>query len=178
MGGQKANKLKGKTESNSGREVYFKGGKKEFFKSEHCASGEQKTMKIKFFPKNIEADVDPNKSVLEIARELGLSIQSSCNGMCACGDCRVFLKEGEGHVFPPTDKEMELIGRGHYVDQRRLSCQLYCFGNVSVNLKEQEERNAHGKISRQFLERAQKKTPEEAKSLGGIFIQEDKYIGE
>lgn len=135
-------------------------------------------MKVKFLPQNIEADVNPNKSVLEIAKELGLSIQSSCNGMCTCGDCRVFLKEGEGHVFPPTAKEIELIGRGHYVDQRRLSCQLYCFGSVSVNLQEQEERDSHGKISKQFLEKARKKTPEEAKSLGGIFIQEDKDIKE
>lgn len=133
-------------------------------------------MKIKFFPQNVEVDINPNKSVLEIAREQGLVIQSSCNGMCACGDCRVFLKEGEGHVFPPTAKEIGLIGRGHYLDQRRLSCQLYCFGNVSINLEEQEERANQGKISKQFLERAQKKTPEEAKSLGGILIQEDKDI--
>lgn len=133
-------------------------------------------MKIKFFPQNVEVDVNPNKSVLEIAREQGLFIQSSCNGMCACGDCRVFLQEGEGHVFSPTAKEIGLIGRGHYLDQRRLSCQLYCFGDVSVNLKEQEERANQGKISKQFLERAQKKTPEEAKSLGGILIQEDEDI--
>lgn len=133
-------------------------------------------MKIKFFPQNVEVDVNPNKSILEIAREQGIFIQSSCNGMCACGDCRVFLQEGEGHVFPPTAKEIGLIGRGHYLDQRRLSCQLYCFGDVSVNLEEQEERANQGKISKQFLERAQKKTPEEAKSRGGILIQEDEDI--
>ena len=133
-------------------------------------------MKIKFLPQNIEVDVNPDKSVLEIARELGLSIQSSCNGMCSCGDCRVFLKEGEAHVFPPTSKEIGLIGRGHYVDQRRLSCQLYCFGPVSVDLSGQEDRSGQGKITKEFLERAQKKSPEEAKSLGGILIQEDEDI--
>ena len=133
-------------------------------------------MKIKFSPQNVEVDVNPNKSILEIAKESGLSIQASCNGMCACGDCRIFLTEGEGHVFPPTAKEIGLIGRGYHIDQRRLACQLYCFGNVSVNLEEQEERSGQGKLSKQFLERAQKKTPEEAQSLGGILIQEDEDI--
>jgi len=78
-------------------------------------------MKIKFIPQNVEVEVDPNKNVLEIARENGLAIQSSCNGMCSCGDCRVFLKDGESHVLSPSEKELNLIGQGHYRDQRRLS---------------------------------------------------------
>ena len=133
-------------------------------------------MKIKFQPLGIEADVNPEKSVLETAREAGVFIQSSCNGMCACGDCRVFLTEGEGNVLPPALKEMELIGPGGYLDQRRLACRLYCFGDVSLDLSEQEERRSQGKISRQFLERAGKTRPEEAKSAGGVLIQDDKDI--
>ena len=135
-------------------------------------------MKIKFMPQNIEADADPNKSVLEIARELGIPIQSSCNGMCSCGDCRVFIEEGEGHVFPPTAKEMELTGRGFYVDQRRLACQLYCFGPVSVNLKGQEPRKGSAAISKEFLERSGKQSAQDAKSRGGILIEEDQDIKE
>ena len=135
-------------------------------------------MKIKFHPSGIEADVNPDKSVLETAREAGVFIQSSCNGMCACGDCRVFLTEGEGNVLPPAIKEMEIIGRGCYLDQRRLACRLYCFGDVSLDLREQEERRSQGKISRQFLERARKSRPEEAKSVSDILIQEDKLIRE
>ena len=131
-------------------------------------------MKIKFLPKNIEVDVNPEKSLLEIARENGIAIHSSCNGMCSCGDCRVFLKEGEHCVPAPTSEELKLIGQGHYVDQRRLACQLYCFGSVTVDLSEQEERAAQGHISQQFLERAQKKTAEESHSVSGMLITEDK----
>ncbi len=131
-------------------------------------------MKIKFLPQNIEIEANPDKSVLELARACGIRIQSSCNGMSSCGDCRVFLKEGENHVLPPAGEELKLIGQGHYIDQRRLSCQIYCFGNVTVDLSEQEERFQQGKISKQFLERTQKRSPLETRSKGGILIEEDK----
>ena len=133
-------------------------------------------MKLKFIPQNIELDVEPDKTVLEISRELGLRIQSSCNGMCNCGDCRVFVKEGEPNLLLPSAKELKLIGHGHYIDQRRLACQLYCFGDVVIDLSEQEERANQGKISQQFLKRAQKKSPDEAHSKSDILIEDDEDI--
>ena len=133
-------------------------------------------MKLKFTPQNIEVDIEPGKTVLEISKELGLRIQSSCNGMCNCGDCRVFVKEGETNLLLPSTKELKLIGQGHYVDQRRLACQLYCFGDVVVDLSEQEERANQGKISQQFLKRAQKKSPDEARSKSDILIEDDEDI--
>ncbi len=133
-------------------------------------------MKLKFIPQNIEVEADPSKTVLEIGRELGLFIQSSCNGMCACGDCRVFVREGESHALFPSVQELKLIGQGHYMDQRRLACQLYCFGDVVIDLSEQEDRANQGKISQQFLKRAQKKSPEDAYSKGDILIEDDDDI--
>ena len=130
-------------------------------------------MKIKFVPQNVEVDIDPDKNILEVARENNISIQSSCNGLCNCGDCRIFLKDGEANVLPPSSKELKLIGQGHYMDQRRLACQLYCFGPVTVDLTEQEERAKQGKISAQFLEKAQKKSASEAQSKSDIFIEDD-----
>lgn len=133
-------------------------------------------MKLKFIPHNVEVDVDSNKSVLEISRDLGLNIQSSCNGMCSCGDCRVFVREGETNLLLPAAKELKLIGQGHYMDQRRLACQLYCFGDVVVDLSEQKEKAGQGKISQQFLKQAQKKSPEEAQSKSDILIEDDEDI--
>ena len=133
-------------------------------------------MKLKFIPQNIEVDIDPNKNVLEVSRELGLPVQSSCNGMCGCGDCRVFVKEGETNLLQPTAKELKLIGQGYYLDQRRLACQLYCFGDVVIDLSEQEERENQGKISQQFLKRTQKSSVEEARSKSDILIEDDEDI--
>ena len=133
-------------------------------------------MKLKFIPQNVEVEVNPEKSVLEVSRELGLKIQSSCNGMCSCGDCRVFVREGGTNFLLPTDKELKLIGQGHYIDQRRLACQLYCFGDVVIDLSEQNERESQGKISQQFLRRAQKNSVKEAQSKSDILIEDDEDI--
>ena len=133
-------------------------------------------MKLKFVPQNVEVDVESDKTVLEISRELGLSVQSSCNGMCSCGDCRVFVCEGETNLLLPSAKELKLIGQGHYIDQRRLACQLYCFGDVVIDLSEQEEKASQGKISQQFLKKAQKNSPDEARSKSDILIEDDEDI--
>ena len=133
-------------------------------------------MKLKFVPQNVEVDVESDKTVLEISRELGLSVQSSCNGMCSCGDCRVFVREGETNLLLPSAKELKLIGQGHYIDQRRLACQLYCFGDVVIDLSEQKERASQGKISQQFLKKAQKNSPDEARSKSDILIEDDEDI--
>ena len=133
-------------------------------------------MKLKFIPDNIEIEVDSEKSVLEISRDLGLNIQSSCNGMCSCGDCRVFVKEGETNLLFPTEKELKLIGQGHYVDQRRLACQLYCFGNVVIDLSEQKEKESQSRISQQFLSKIKKQSIEDTESKSDIFIEDDEDI--
>lgn len=133
-------------------------------------------MKIKFIPQDIEIPIDSNKTILEVARENDISIQASCNGLCQCGDCRIFLKEGDANVFPPSSKELKLIGQGYYMDQRRLACQLYCFGPVVVDLNEQDKRAKQGKISAQFLERTQKKSVQDTQSKSDILIEDDEDI--
>ena len=133
-------------------------------------------MKLKFLPQNIEVDIDSDKTVLEVSRELDLNIQSSCNGICNCGDCRVFIKDGEANVFLPSEKELKLIGQGHYLDQRRLACQLHCFGDVVIDLSEQEERFSQGKISKDFLKRARKEKKEEVHSKDDILIKDNEDL--
>src|SRR5690606_24316050 len=48
--------------------------------------------------------------------------------------------EGDYNVLPPSYKELELIGTSFFVDHRRLSCQLRCFGDITVDLTEQIEK--------------------------------------
>lgn len=133
-------------------------------------------MKLKFIPQNIEVDIESNKNVLEISREMGFNIQSSCNGLCSCGDCRVFVKEGSSNLLSPSNKELKLIGEGHYLDQRRLACQLYCFGDVVIDLSEQEDRFNQGKISQSFLKKTQKQSVQETYSKSDILIKDDEDI--
>ncbi len=129
-------------------------------------------MKLKFLPQNISVDIEQGKSVMDMARENKLPVSSSCNGMCSCAECRVYVVEGEAHILPPTTKEVELIGGGHFVDNRRLSCQLFCFGDVTVDLSEQVERQKQGG-KKQFLKRLSKEGGEESASVGGILVDQE-----
>ena len=131
-------------------------------------------MKIKFLPQNISIEAVSGKSVMEQAKQHKLPVSSSCNGMCSCAECRVYIVEGESHVLPPTAKEVELIGGAYFLDHRRLSCQLFCFGDVTVDLSEQVERVQHQKgITKQFLKKLHK---EEVSSVGGVLVEQDQEI--
>lgn len=97
-------------------------------------------MKLKFIPINKEFETNPNKTVLQIATENGIEIKSVCKGIPSCAECRVMIAEGERNVLPPTHAEINLIGTTYYLEGRRLSCQLRCFGDVTIDLTEQIER--------------------------------------
>ncbi len=97
-------------------------------------------MKVKFVPQNIEVDVTPEKSLLQIATENQIEIKSICKGVPSCAECRVRIVEGENNVLPPNKTELGLIGTNWRIDSRRLSCQVRCFGNITVDLTEQIER--------------------------------------
>ncbi|MEK6556581.1 MAG: 2Fe-2S iron-sulfur cluster-binding protein, partial [Bdellovibrionota bacterium] len=99
-------------------------------------------MKVKFIPQNIELDIEPNQSVMKLAHEKGIYIKSVCGGLPSCSECRVRVIEGEQNVLPPSTKELNLIGTGYFIDQRRLSCQLKCFGDVVIDLTEQIAKQA------------------------------------
>lgn len=97
-------------------------------------------VKIKFIPQNIEVEVDSSKSLLQMATENKIEIRSLCKGVPSCAECRVKLVEGENNVTPPNKAEIGLLGTNYYLESRRLSCQVYCYGNVVVDVSEQLDR--------------------------------------
>ena len=129
--------------------------------------------KIKFLPDNVEYDISSEKSVMELAFEKDIQIQSSCKGMATCGECRVIVVEGENQVLPPTSQEVSLIGQGHYIDHRRLSCQLYCFGDITVDVTEQKEESADQSISKTFLKRIKKDKAADVHSIRDNLIEQN-----
>ncbi|MBC7754195.1 MAG: (2Fe-2S)-binding protein [Moraxellaceae bacterium] len=94
-------------------------------------------MKIKFMPQNIEIEGNPNKTLLQMAQENQIKIKSICNGKPSCAECRVKILEGSSNVPPPGKEELNLIGTSYFIDNRRLSCQVRCFGSITVDLTEQ-----------------------------------------
>jgi ferredoxin len=133
-------------------------------------------MKVKFMPQNIELPIEPGESVLEVAHKNGIPIRSTCNGMPSCAECRVNVTDGEYNVLPPSKKELSLIGTGYYIDQRRLSCQMHCFGDVTVDTKDHIERANEGPITKKFLSRVQKSSAQESHSVGGVLIEQEESV--
>lgn len=129
-------------------------------------------MKVKFVPQNIELEIKPNQSVMNLAHENNVPIKSVCNGMPSCAECRVRVIEGEENVLPPSSKELALIGTGYFIDQRRLSCQLLCFGDITIDLAEQVEKQKESTASRKFLAK-KKDQSEESHAVTGNLIEQD-----
>lgn len=133
-------------------------------------------MKVKFIPQNVEFEIAPNQTVKDLADKNGIFIKSVCNGLPSCAECRVRVVEGEHNVLPPATKELNLIGTGHFIDQRRLSCQLICFGDITVDLSEQVE-----KQKREGMRRPQgsRKTEEEVShAVAGNLLEQDSTLQE
>ncbi len=130
-------------------------------------------MKVKFVPQNVEFEIKQGQSVMDLAHEKGLPIRSTCNGLPSCAECRIKVVDGEWNLNPPSRKELGLIGTGFYIDQRRLSCQMICFGDVTVDLQEQVEKGTEGPVTKKFLTKVHKATAAESHSLGGVLIEQE-----
>ena len=85
----------------------------------------------------VEIPVDPTKSLLQLATENNIKIKSICNGVPSCSECRIKIVEGAHCVPEPSKAELNLIGTTYYLDGRRLSCQVRCFGSITVDMTEQ-----------------------------------------
>jgi 2Fe-2S ferredoxin len=128
-------------------------------------------MKVKFVPQNIELEIEPNQSVMKLAHDNGVYIKSVCGGLPSCSECRVRVIEGDQNVLPPSTKELNLIGTGYFIDQRRLSCQLKCFGDIVIDLTEQIAKQATDGPKRP---QGSKKDEREASyAVSGNLIQQD-----
>lgn len=126
-------------------------------------------MKVKFLPSGEEHEIEFNETILHLAQRKDLHIQSVCKGLPSCAECKVQIKEGEHHVLPPSSKEVALIGTAHYVDMSRLSCQLRCFGDVTVDLAEQVEKQERMKLKAKERGRSDGK---ESQAVLGSIVEE------
>lgn len=133
-------------------------------------------MKVKFVPQNVEYEIRLGQTVLDLAHEKGITIHSTCNGMPSCAECRIKVVEGEYNLLPPSKKELSLIGTGYYIDQRRLACQMLCFGDVTIDTTEHLEKENEGPITKKFLSKVHKTSAEESHSVGGILIEQEESV--
>jgi ferredoxin len=133
-------------------------------------------MKVKFLPQDVELEIEQGQTVMDLAHKNNIPIRSTCNGMPSCAECRVKVLDGDWNVNPPSRKELSLIGTGYYIDQRRLSCQMLCFGDITVDTTEQVEKSAEGPVTKKFLTKVHKDSAAESHSLGGVMLEENNQL--
>lgn len=98
-------------------------------------------MKLKFLPTGKEIEITPEKTLLQVSLENQVDIKSICKGKLICAECRVKVVEGEANCLPPTRAELSLLGTAWQLESCRLACQVRCFGDVTIDMTEQIQRD-------------------------------------
>ncbi len=98
--------------------------------------------------------------LLEVARALGVDVDSVCGGRGLCGRCQVTIAEGEfakhgirsarDHVSPFGEVEKNYRGRRRLGAEGRLSCQAQLLGDVVVDVP--AESQVHKQVVRKRAE--------------------------
>jgi len=79
-----------------------------------------------------------NTSLLDVLRDRGIRIRSSCGGHATCSDCIVKVSSGDKNLSGVNFEEKKLLGNVYYITKERLACQVKCSETVSDEVSEME----------------------------------------
>ena len=118
------------------------------------------TALVVFTPSGRRARFALGTPLLEIARTLGVDVDSVCGGRGLCGRCQVTIAQGEfakhgirsaqDHVSPFSEVEAGYRGRRRLGGDSRLSCQARLAGDVVVDVP--PESQVHKQVVRKRAE--------------------------
>ena len=74
-------------------------------------------------PSGQKIEITQDKSILEVLKEQGIYIKSSCGGVASCTDCKIKIVSGEDALTSPPFEEIQLLGNVFHITKERLSCQ-------------------------------------------------------
>lgn len=78
--------------------------------------------RVTFDPSSTEIDAAIGKTLLDVAHDHEVGIESLCGGKGLCGTCEVAIESGASSIAPPTDADRFLIEEAALAAGRRLSC--------------------------------------------------------
>jgi ferredoxin, 2Fe-2S len=74
-------------------------------------------------------------SILDVALNLGVPLEHSCGGNCACTTCHVIVRRGERNLSPMDDFEADRLDIAEGLTlHSRLACQAVVRGDVVVEI--------------------------------------------
>ena len=75
-------------------------------------------------PEGLVVEVAPGTSVLEVAHDHHIEIESACGGVCACTTCHCIIREGFDSLAEADELEEDMLDKAWGLEaQSRLSCQ-------------------------------------------------------
>jgi len=91
---------------------------------------------VRFTQKDEEwiTDVDDGENLLEASRRVDAPVQTLCNGIAACIQCRVRVVEGRDNLSAPENLEKDRIGNIFHITGERMACQARVHGDVVVEI--------------------------------------------
>ena len=78
-------------------------------------------------------DAETGETILKIALDSGIPMESACGGNGFCTTCMCNVKKGMENLSPRNDREENM---GVVDDPQRLSCQSQILGDVEVEVIE------------------------------------------
>jgi 2Fe-2S ferredoxin len=71
------------------------------------------------------------ESFLDVAMNFGIPLEHACGGSCACTTCHLYVREGDGNLSEPEDKELDRLDTAWDLrTNSRLGCQAVIKGDV------------------------------------------------
>jgi uncharacterized 2Fe-2S/4Fe-4S cluster protein (DUF4445 family) len=86
---------------------------------------------VEFLPSGVCGTSSGERSLLELSRSVGLTMESSCGGHGTCRSCAVRI---EGEVPPPTAGESAVFTREELACGWRRACQCHPIGSCKVHV--------------------------------------------
>ena len=115
---------------------------------------------IHFQPLGRKVESKKGRTLLELAEEAGLSIESVCGAAGKCGKCKVIVRSGLASVTPLSLSEMEVLSAMEISSGLRLSCQATVCGTGGIVVEvPQESQRGHHRLLAAGVERVVKLAP-------------------
>ena len=106
-------------------------------------------VRVVFQPNGRQGSVPAGATLLDVARHLGVEIESICGGHQTCGKCKVVVEEGDfpkfgilssgDHLSEPEERERECADQRSFANNERLSCACTLLGDVVVRVPEESQ---------------------------------------
>ncbi len=94
-------------------------------------------IEVRLLPHNITVRAAKGASILDVAREAAVEMDSNCNGLGTCGKCLV--RHLEGIVEEPHPDEARLLNQESLAQGIRLACRVSAHGNSAFEIVKKGE---------------------------------------